>query len=78
MIILQSLLFQFEPVHKCVDGLAMKISENITLAIHYLAEIYITSLLETNSSWAVFFACSFGGLFITVVFTVGHVTQWKS
>ena len=72
--LLQSLLFQFEPVHKYVGGLATKISEIITLVIHYLAVIYITSLLETNSSRVVFLlVCqSLGGLFIAVVFTVGH------
>jgi len=72
--LLQSLLFQFEPVHKYVGGLAMKISEIITLVIHYLAVMYITSLLETNSSQAVFLlVCqSLGGLFIAVMFTVGH------
>lgn len=72
--LLQSLLFQFEPLHKYLGGLAMKISEITTLVIHYLAVIYITSLLETNSSRAVFLlVCqSLGGLFIAVVFTVGH------
>ena len=52
--LLQSLLFQFQPVHKYVGGLAMKISGITTLVIHYLAVIYITSLLETNTSRAVF------------------------
>ena len=72
--LLQSLLFQFEPVHKYVGGLAMKISEITMLVIHYMAVIYITSLLETNSSRAVFLLVSqsLGGLFIAVVFTVGH------
>ena len=56
-----------------MGGLAKKISEIITLVIHYLAVIYITLLLETNSSRVVFLlVCqSLGGLFIAV-FTVGH------
>lgn len=72
--LLQSLLFQFEPIHRFVGGLAMKIAEIITIAIHHIAFIYITLLLETTSSRVVFLlTCqSFGGLFLGVVFTVGH------
>ena len=72
--LLQSLLFLFEPVHKYVGGLAMKITETITLVIHNIAMIYITSLLETTASRAVFLlVCqSFGSLFLAVVVLVGH------
>lgn len=72
--LLQSLLFQLEPVHKYVGGLPMKIAEIATLVVHYVAVIYITSLLETAASRVVFLLISqsFGGLFIAVVFTVGH------
>lgn len=72
--LLQSLLFQFEPIHQYVGGLAMKIAEITTLMIHHIAVVYITSLLETTASRVVFqLICqSLGGLFIAVVFTVGH------
>ena len=72
--LLQSILSQFEPVHKYVGGLPMKIAEISTLVVHYVAIIYITSLLETVASRIVFqvICQSLGGLFIAVVFTVGH------
>ena len=72
--LLQSILFQFEPVHQFVGGLPMKIAEILTIAIHYVAVIYITLLLETAASRVVFLLIcqSLGGLFIAVVFTVGH------
>ena len=72
--LLQSLLFQLEPVHQFVGGLPMKIAEIVTIGIHYVAVVYITLLLETAASRIVFLlVCqSLGGLFIAVVFTVGH------
>ena len=72
--LLQSLLFQFEPVHQFVGGLPMKIAEILTIGIHYIAMVYITLLLETAASRVVFLLISqsLGGLFIAVVFTVGH------
>lgn len=72
--LLQSLLFQLEPVHQFVGGLPMKIAEILTIVVHYVAVIYITLLLETAASRVVFLLIcqSLGGLFIAVVFTVGH------
>lgn len=72
--LLQSLLFQFEPMHQFVGGLPMKIAEILTIALHHIAVIYITLLLETAASRVVFLLIcqSLGGLFIAVVFTVGH------
>ena len=72
--LLQSLLFQLKPVHKYVGGLPMKIAEITSLAVHYLAIMYITSLLETAASRIVLqLICqSLGGFFLAMVFTVGH------
>lgn len=72
--LLQSLLFQLEPVHQFVGGLPMKIAEIVTIGMHYVAVVYITLLLQTAASRIVFLlVCqSLGGLFIAVVFTVGH------
>lgn len=72
--LLQSLLFQLEPVHKYVGGLRMKIAEISTMAIHYLSVAFITSLLETATSRIVFqLTCqSLGGIFLAIIFTVGH------
>lgn len=54
----------------------MKIAEISTLALRYAAVVYIMSLLETAAPRIVFhLIChSLGGLFIAVVFIVGHNT----
>ena len=72
--LLQSILFQLEPVHKYVGGLPMKIAEISSMAVHYVSLVLSTSLLKTTSSRIVFqLTCqSLGGIFLAVIFTVGH------
>ena len=52
----------------------MKIAEILTLAIHYVAVLYITLLLEATTLRVAFLfvSQSIGGLFLAVVFTVDH------
>mmetsp|Transcript_7994 Transcript_7994/g.19964 ORF Transcript_7994/g.19964 Transcript_7994/m.19964 type:complete len:481 (-) Transcript_7994:913-2355(-) len=72
--LIQSAQFQSSPAHEYVGGWALKAPEIITLAIHHLSFLLLVSRLPSFLHMALFTLVSqaLGGLFIGLVFTVGH------